>query len=317
MNWTPLASTLPDSSVWRLPDPIRIAWVTILAKKDHRTHHIRMNAWLLSDWARISEESALEALRIFQDKDPRSLDQKDEGRRLKDLGNGEYLVINGDDYKQRMTLEKNREDTRQRMADIRSGQRIPRPRREPGEVSPPNGAAEPKTLNGTPEPPKEPGAPAPAQDDPFQGIPTGESTILQNQARILLKFFNQQTEKDFQETPENMALLIHALRRTNGDLPGLQQMIHHRAKQWINDPKMNDHLKISTVFGRNFQQYYDVRSSKTPEEIAQKKQRDPRHIIDPSDPDFDGSLSQWPLDKPAEGEERKRWERAVVAATQE
>lgn len=121
MSWNPLDSDITESSLWRCQDDqIRLAWVAIIAKKHHRSHRIQMNAWKLSEWARIPEEKAVEAIRIFCEKDPRSGSKKEDGRRLVDLGNGEYLVVTGPEYAKKMAGDVNRENTKENMAALRA-----------------------------------------------------------------------------------------------------------------------------------------------------------------------------------------------------
>lgn len=122
-GWNPIVADITESSVWHLEDQIRLAWVAIIAKKDHRTHKVRMNAWKLGQWARIPETKAAEAIRIFCDPDPQSGSPLEEGRRLKDLGNGEYLVVTGPEYAKQMAGDRNRENTRENMAQRRAAEK--------------------------------------------------------------------------------------------------------------------------------------------------------------------------------------------------
>ena len=94
-----------DSSVWRLPLHVRVAWITVLAMKDFKTHKIRTNPYLLADKAKITEAQAAEALDVFLAPDKHSLNPANEGRRLQKLDAGEYLVLNGSWWSRRMARE--------------------------------------------------------------------------------------------------------------------------------------------------------------------------------------------------------------------
>jgi hypothetical protein len=120
VSWTPLFSDIVDSSVWRLPAYVRVAWITILAMKDYRTHKFRTNPYLLADKAKITEEEAEEALRIFQEPDKRSLNPDNEGRRIKQLENGEYVVLNGAIWSKKMAAENRRAWDRARKREERA-----------------------------------------------------------------------------------------------------------------------------------------------------------------------------------------------------
>ncbi len=98
MNWTPLFSEITDSSIWELPLHVRIAWVSILAKKDFKSQTIRTNHYRLAKIANITEEQAKEALNVLCSPDPRTLSQADEGRRLMKIDEETYLVLNGKRY---------------------------------------------------------------------------------------------------------------------------------------------------------------------------------------------------------------------------
>lgn len=119
MNWTPLFDEIIESSVWELPDHVRLAWIAILAKKDWRTQEIRMNSHRLSKWAKISEDKATDAIDVLSSPDPLTLSQEHEGRRILRVDDSTWKVVNGEVYKQRIKEIRNREETRRRMAERR------------------------------------------------------------------------------------------------------------------------------------------------------------------------------------------------------
>lgn len=103
---------------------VRIAWITILAKKHYRTHRIRMNAPLLAKWANIDEAQAAEAMAVFLAPDPRSLNPLEEGRRIKLVAPNDYLVINGEFYAKEMAKFEDREKAKARMQALRAAERV-------------------------------------------------------------------------------------------------------------------------------------------------------------------------------------------------
>lgn len=113
MSWNPLFGEIVDSSVWRLPLHVRVAWITVLAMKDFRTHKIRTNPYLLADKAKITEAQAAEALEVFLSPDKHSLNPDNEGRRLQKLDAGEYLVLNGAWWSKRMAKENKKQYDRE------------------------------------------------------------------------------------------------------------------------------------------------------------------------------------------------------------
>lgn len=98
MTYCPISKDINFSSVWEQPPHIRIAWITILAKKDQQTHIIETNPYLLSRMARISQDEAVEALEYFQKPDANSRSTEEGGRKLKRLNGNEYLVVTGAKY---------------------------------------------------------------------------------------------------------------------------------------------------------------------------------------------------------------------------
>jgi hypothetical protein len=101
-NYNPLFKSITKSSIWRCDWHVKLAWVTILAEMDYRSHVIETNPGLLGWIAGISTEQAAEALELFQAPDQFSRSTVEEGRRLKRLDGNNYLVINGESYSQKM-----------------------------------------------------------------------------------------------------------------------------------------------------------------------------------------------------------------------
>lgn len=221
MSWTPLFTELVDSSVWRLPSPTRLAWITILAKKHYRTHKIRTNPSLLAEWARITTEEAATALTTFLSPDPSSLNPSEEGRRIKEVGPNEYLVINGKVYADRMRSEVDREQARRRMQTLRAS------RAEPEDDDP---------NSDSPE--------VPSQTKNFEV------------ARPIIAYLNEKTGKKFTVNETSAALIAARLKLPGVTVEGIKQMINRQVALWTGD-KMEEYLRPITLFGKEkFDGYY-------------------------------------------------------------
>ena len=123
MTWTPLFSNISESSLWQTAFHIRVAWMTILSKADHRTHTIELNPFLLARIACMTQEQAKEALDVFQAPDPNSRSTVDDGRRLRRLEGNEYLIINADRYYEKMKDWAAREAAALRQAKYRESKK--------------------------------------------------------------------------------------------------------------------------------------------------------------------------------------------------
>lgn len=79
-------------------------------------------------------------------------------------------------------------------------------------------------------------------------------------ARVLLHFLNEKAGRHFQERGENLKVINTRLQEINGDVEGAKQMIERQCARWKGDPKMDEYLRISTLFAKtNFHEYYDNR----------------------------------------------------------
>lgn len=91
-GWTPLFSTIIDSSVWRTSKETRLVWITLLAKKN-RDGYVRAAVWALARDAGVTEDECREALRVLESPDPESHCKDNEGRRIKPVDGG-WVVLN-------------------------------------------------------------------------------------------------------------------------------------------------------------------------------------------------------------------------------
>lgn len=91
-SWSPLFSSIIDSSVWKLSKEARLVWITFLAKKN-RDGFVRASMWALARDAGVTEDECREAVALLEAPDPESHCKNDEGRRVKPVDGG-WMVLN-------------------------------------------------------------------------------------------------------------------------------------------------------------------------------------------------------------------------------
>ncbi len=106
-GYTKLFSSIIASTVWRLDDKTRIVWITMLAMAD-KDGMIEGSVPGLADMARVSIEECEEALVILENPDKHSRSKEDEGRRIRTVEGGWWLV-NHAKYRAKMMSEEKRE----------------------------------------------------------------------------------------------------------------------------------------------------------------------------------------------------------------
>lgn len=99
MGFSKLFSDLIMSSIWNEDDTTRIVWITILATKNG-SHVVRSTIGGLAHAARVSIEGCRKAIEKLSSPDPDGLDQPYQGRRIRAVEHGWY-VLNGEVYKRR------------------------------------------------------------------------------------------------------------------------------------------------------------------------------------------------------------------------
>ena len=118
IRYTPIYNRLVDSSVWTLPDHIRIVWITMLALQD-RDHVVRYTAFGIAQRAHKSEAEVLDALKVLSTPDTTRLEpQEHEGRRIEKHPDG-WFILNGEKYQRMMEQANRREYKRQWMEKMR------------------------------------------------------------------------------------------------------------------------------------------------------------------------------------------------------
>lgn len=95
--WRPIFDSMFDSSVWDEPYHVRLLWVAMIGLQG-RDHVVRCTPYALHKRANITEEEALEGLRVLSNPDRRRKEHQEfEGRRIREVEGG-WLVLNGAKY---------------------------------------------------------------------------------------------------------------------------------------------------------------------------------------------------------------------------
>lgn len=127
-SWTPIYSTIVDSSLWDEPDYVCKVFITMLAIKDFRDHVVRTTAYGLARKCWPRDEDGLgkveDALKRLSSPDPKRPGQPLEGRRIEKVEDG-YLVLNGELYQAMIRKYQRRAYKTEKEAEYRK-------RRKPG-----------------------------------------------------------------------------------------------------------------------------------------------------------------------------------------
>lgn len=92
-----LWSSILDSSVWMQDAPTRLVWITLLAMKDS-DGIVKTSVPGLAHRARVTLEECMSALQIFIAPDPMSTSKVEEGRRVREVPGG-FFIINHEMYR--------------------------------------------------------------------------------------------------------------------------------------------------------------------------------------------------------------------------
>lgn len=110
-QYTPLFNRIVDSSLWEEPLHVRIVFITMLTKRD-RDDIVEGSAFNISRWAKVTEEEAMNALKVLSSPDKRRLEpQPFEGRRIERVPGDEpaWLILNGHVYRKILSEMRSRE----------------------------------------------------------------------------------------------------------------------------------------------------------------------------------------------------------------
>lgn len=129
-TWTPLFSSIVDSSVWGEDKDTKILWITLLAKKD-RDGFVEMSLPGLARAAVLTLKECERSLKVLQSPDPHSRTKEHEGRRVKEVPGG-WMVLNHALYRDEIARARQREQQRQWQAKYRL---VKKQRPLPGETA--------------------------------------------------------------------------------------------------------------------------------------------------------------------------------------
>lgn len=114
-----LFAKIVDSSIWLEPDQTRIVWFMFIALMNEDGFVGFASIANVAYRARISHRKAAEALKILESPDANSADPDNDGRRIEKVPGG-WIILNAEKYRNLVTREMVREQTRERVARHRA-----------------------------------------------------------------------------------------------------------------------------------------------------------------------------------------------------
>jgi uncharacterized phage protein (TIGR02220 family) len=79
-------------------------------------------------------------------------------------------------------------------------------------------------------------------------------------AKPILEYLNEKTGRKYQETEDNLTSIACRLEEISLDTEGVKKMIDRQCSRWLGDEKMEEYLRVSTLFNRTkFHEYYSAR----------------------------------------------------------
>ncbi len=99
ISWAPLLTSILDSSVWVDTSPeTKLVWIVMLAKKNYKGY-VDMSLPGLAKAAEVPLQKAKEAVQILESPDPLSRNKQYDGRRIRAIEGGGWLILNHDYYR--------------------------------------------------------------------------------------------------------------------------------------------------------------------------------------------------------------------------
>lgn len=121
-TWSPLWSGIVESSIWDEPDYVIKVFLTMLAIKDS-DHTVRKSAYQLGRLSRKTETEVLDALKILSSPDTKRVEKQEfGGRRIKLVEDG-WLILNGDKYREMVSIEMRKARNRRAQEAFRKRQK--------------------------------------------------------------------------------------------------------------------------------------------------------------------------------------------------
>lgn len=117
-GYTKLFSSIITSTVWREPKEVKILWITMLALAD-KYGEVAGSVPGLAAMAGLGIEETRSALLALESPDPDSRTKEDEGRRVRPIDGG-WFLINHAKYREMMNADDRKEYLRKKQAEYRA-----------------------------------------------------------------------------------------------------------------------------------------------------------------------------------------------------
>lgn len=119
MGYVKLFADILASTIWDLPPPTKVVWITLLAMAD-RHGDVMASLPGIAHLSRVSVDEARLALEQLSAPDPDSRTQDHDGRRLMRIDGG-WKIVNYEKHRRRMSADDQREKAAARQARRRLG----------------------------------------------------------------------------------------------------------------------------------------------------------------------------------------------------
>lgn len=116
-GWTPLWSSIVDSSVWCESKDVKILWITFLAKKD-KNGFVAAAVPGMAKAAGLTLEECTTALRVLESPDVMSSSQEYDGRRIRKVEHG-WVILNHFVYRDLVSKARQRDYNRIKQKEYR------------------------------------------------------------------------------------------------------------------------------------------------------------------------------------------------------
>lgn len=122
-GYVKLFQSILGSSIWAGTDADLRVWIAMLVLKD-RHHVVRLSLPGLANIARVSLQDCAAAIIKFQQPDKYSTSTEFEGRKIQELGQGGWLVLNGQKYADMLSYDQRLEYQRVKQAEYRARRKL-------------------------------------------------------------------------------------------------------------------------------------------------------------------------------------------------
>ena len=120
-GFTKLFQSILASTIWRSSDTTRLVWITLLAMAD-RNGVVEGSVPGLADFARVSLPDCVMSLKELQAPDEWSRSKVDQGRRIREIDGG-WFLINYGEYRKKLSQDERREYLKLKQREYRQRNR--------------------------------------------------------------------------------------------------------------------------------------------------------------------------------------------------